>query len=284
MGLAWVDDGPADEGEPDLRFGGRPLLLEAMEWPCCPLTGAPMLFRGQVPLALTALASFDDDRLISMFECQGERSAGGCAQGCGVALVLDGSAAVLRDPPASAGFDVLLTHLGEQPEQLRHTLDALELTLPRRTPSVLLENVPPSIAHATAAALGAVGAVAKALSSPPTVMSHFAAGKVVPFEDGFPGARKTTLPPLDYIIQQQDVSPMRGVFGGTHPGYRDHAYRCDCGRVTRTAVQLLSNHSQDPRVQLDGAHVQYCTACGQVSMHRNPRGTGSRSAESVASQ
>lgn len=270
MGIAWMDDDPGAEAEPDLRFGGNPLLQESVAWPSCPSHGTPMLFRCQVPLALTALVQFDDPRIVSIFECQNPEPRGPSRCGGGCALLVDGNDLALRRPPQTVSFDVVLESFGTNPESVHQTLRALEVDLPKQLPAVLLEAVPPSIGEATAATLSAAGALASVHASPPTVLTPARGGRLVPFEDELVGMRRTTLPPLEDLVTDGEFAAMRGVLGSGSRGYRDHAYRCSCGKPTRTAMRLLESPSNDPRIHLGPAHVQVCTACGTASLHCAP--------------
>lgn len=98
MGLAWVDDLPPDSTEPALRSGGLPLLPVAARWPACPVCGLALLFRAQVPLALTSLVPFDDPRLLLVFECYAVHDDGACA---GAAALLVAEPLIPRLAPAS---------------------------------------------------------------------------------------------------------------------------------------------------------------------------------------
>ena len=263
MGIAWVDDGATDEQELDLRWGGRPLLPQSQPWPTCPDAGTPMLFRGQIPLALTSLASPLDDRMLAVFECHhhvAERSTSPCHHGA--VLILPGSGLALRDPPRVASYDVVLSDPGDQPQALQQTLSALDLTLPTAFPAWLLDAVPPSLADATVAALSSCGAKAEVRASPPMVLPECVGGRMVPFEAAERNARTTTLPPLEQLLKPSEHACMRGVLGGTVQDGRHSGVDCRCGQQARIAAQLFACPTSDPRIELGSAYVVHCSHCG----------------------
>jgi len=234
-----------------------------------------MLFRAQIPLALTSLVDVDDDRLLLVFECHARSEHGRCDGG--EVLVVRTPLELAEAPPASA-YDVVLTDLGERPEQVWNVVEQLfvgdaagfeDLAPP---PVVILPTSPGSIAEQALAMVREAGGKAELRSAPVTELRRSWGGRLVPFEDGYPGTRRTTLPPLSTLLNGHgDRVAMRGLFGGTTPGYRDHPSPCGCGRPTRTAVRLLGETGApggDPAIRLGPATVQVCLACDRATLHR----------------
>lgn len=81
VGIAWFDEQPPPMDEVTLRSGGLPLMGPATSWPSCTTCGVPMLFRAQLPLAISGLARHDDDRVVLVFECHAWANGQPCAQG-----------------------------------------------------------------------------------------------------------------------------------------------------------------------------------------------------------
>ena len=266
MGIAWFDDEAPPEGEAELRTGGRPLLAVDQEWPLCPVCSQPMLFRAQVPLAMTSLVPYTDDRLVSLFECHAVTEDGPCTGA--VALVSTGER-VLRDPPEAVLFDVWLRAGDPNALGLARVLEAYDLPDGIEPPFALLTGAPLAMAEATLEALRATGADVELRPSPPTLLSKTWGGRMVPFDDGVPGMRRTTLPPLPELMTEIGRVPMRGIFGGATPGYRDHAFSCECGQATRTAVRLLAIEEPDASGAVLGpSTLQFCSACGKATLLR----------------
>jgi hypothetical protein len=114
MGIAWLDaDASPPMDAPVLRTGGLPLLGKAQEWPECARCEVPMLFRAQIPLGITSLASPADDRLMLVFECHAETEYGPCD--AGTVLLSTGDRGP-REAPLLRQFDVVIDHLGEDPQ------------------------------------------------------------------------------------------------------------------------------------------------------------------------
>lgn len=88
--------------EATLRMGGLPLMGASPPWPGCPLCDRPMLFRVQLPLAVSGLVGFDDDRVVLLFECHAWRHGEECTQS--EVLVARGGLSP-RDPPRRATSD-----------------------------------------------------------------------------------------------------------------------------------------------------------------------------------
>ena len=57
MGIAWCDGAAVKMEAVELRSGGLPLVPDDEPWPACPRCAAPMLFRAQIPLAMTTVVS-----------------------------------------------------------------------------------------------------------------------------------------------------------------------------------------------------------------------------------
>jgi hypothetical protein len=261
MGIAWFDDDPPPPLARELRSGGLPLLPSRTEWPACPRCSLPLLFRAQVPVALTSLAPFDDERLILVFECHAETDEGACAGG--LALVVEGELEV-RTPPIAPLCDVLIDDPGPTPSRLLEVLRMLEAKMPFDYPFTALRTVPASLAEQALVAIREAGAEARAKAAPPTTLAPARGGKLAPFEDGFVGTRRTTLPPLRELMSEKRT--MVGIFGGATPGYRDHALVCACGAQTRTAFRLLADESSEPA--LGPAALQLCPRCSHAELLR----------------
>jgi hypothetical protein len=261
MGIAWFDDEPPPPTARELRTGGLPLLPPRLEWPACPRCSLPLLFRAQVPLVLTSLAPFDDERLVLVFECHAETDSGACSGGA--ALVVQGELEQ-RTPPPAPLCDVVIVSPGPTPNRVIDVLRMLEAKTPFEYPFVALRTVPASIAEQALIAIRDAGGDAHARSAPPTTLAAARGGRLAPFEDGFVGTRRTTLPPLRDLMTQKRI--MRGIFGGATPGYRDHALLCACGGQTRTAFRLLGDESGDPA--LGPAAVQLCPKCSHAELLR----------------
>ncbi|MBN1655828.1 MAG: hypothetical protein JXA30_18830 [Deltaproteobacteria bacterium] len=286
MGIAWFDDDPPPMEEPTLRIGGIPLLSPELKWPSCSRCGLPMLFRAQVPLALTSLVSPFDNRLLLFFECHAKLLRTPCDGG---ALLITNGVVSPRMAPKCHNFDVLLFDYGEQVQQVKAVVNSLQEGVVEREserstslyakkssaskrliskPKTVLSNVPPSIGSQAVHMLSELGATVELLPVSPTTLPHVRGGKLVPFDDGSPGTRNTTLPPISKIQADFGLQTMRGLIGGATPGYRDYSYNCNCGRQTRTAVRLLADTS--PRViTLGPAVAQICLHCNSGSLHRH---------------
>jgi hypothetical protein len=100
-----------------------------------------------------------------------------------------------------------------------------------------------------------------------TTLPGVRGGRLIAFDDAIPGLRKTTLPPLDEIRALFGERAIRGLIGGATPGYRDYAFRCNCGRRTRTAVRLLADTSMKG-IRLGAAVAQICIHCGTGNLYR----------------
>lgn len=257
-----------------LRTGGLPLLPSGAAWPTCGRCGMPMLFRAQVPLAVTSLVGVDDPRLLAVFECYAEGEHGPCDGGA--VLVVDQEDVEIAEAPAPEAHDVVLLDLGRSPSRVWEVIENLvsdsresvdDLAPP---PVTLVPASPLSIAEQVVSVVEEVGGVAVLRPTPVTRLRAVWGGRLVPFEDGFPGTRRTTLPPLSNIMKAQGrPRVMRGLFGGMTPGYRDHPTPCTCGRPTRTAVRLLGQRKPDETgVRLGPATVQVCLPCSRATLHR----------------
>lgn len=109
MGIAWFDEQPPPMDEVTLRAGGLPLMGPTTSWPACRTCDAPMIFRAQLPLAISGLVRHDDDRVVLVFECHQWTGREPCAQG---AVVVSRGQVTPRRPPlqgasAADGFSVL---------------------------------------------------------------------------------------------------------------------------------------------------------------------------------
>jgi len=234
-----------------------------------------MLFRAQIPLALTSLVDVDDDRLLLVFECHAHGEDGGPCDGGDVVVARRPYG--LADAPPAQAHDVVLTDLGANPDAVWKVVEQLfvgdevrfdDLAPP---PVTIVPTSPSSIAEQAIAMVRDAGGRAELRPAPVTQLGGVWGGRLVPYEDGFPGTRKTTLPPLSTLMNGNGKrTAMRGLFGGTTPGYRDHPSPCTCGRPTRTAVRLLGETGA-PRgggVRLGPATVQVCLACDRATLHR----------------
>lgn len=96
MGLAWFDGESVPLEAVELRSGGLPLLPAGTAWPACARCATPMLFRAQVPLALTTIVGPLDERTLLLFECHAEHDGAPC--GGMLALVTSGEGTP-REPP-----------------------------------------------------------------------------------------------------------------------------------------------------------------------------------------
>ena len=96
MATAYFETPPPPETDVATRFRGHPLLTPEQLWPGCTTCGSAMEFQGQWATG--------PGELIALFQCQAD--PGGCAEwdadsGGNAALVVDGTAAALREPSAS---------------------------------------------------------------------------------------------------------------------------------------------------------------------------------------
>lgn len=272
MGIAWFDEAPPPMEEPALRTGGAPLLPEGEAWPTCPRCEMPMLFRAQLPLALTGLVGFDDDRLVSVFECHARLDAEPCEEGA----VIVRSAAQLkpRMAPDTQGFTIVLHELGSRPGPVLRTVasiaDAEQTIDDADLPAVILWGAPPSIANETVRAIADQGGRAELLPHPPTQLARCVGGKLVPYDDDVPGTHRTTLPPLRELVGSQETGMMRGLFGGNFPGDTQGIAPCTCGRNRKTVVRLFAHRDRDPSgAHLGPASVQVCLRCGSGNLLRS---------------
>lgn len=95
MGIAWCDGAAGQMEAVELRSGGLPLVPDGEPWPACPRCAAPMLFRAQIPLAMTTVVGPGDERVLSLFECH----AGRGSKACDGALALVATGACSPRPP-----------------------------------------------------------------------------------------------------------------------------------------------------------------------------------------
>lgn len=260
-------------GEAALRTGGLPLLDKDRSWPRCLVHDLPMLFRTQVPLAVTSLVAWDDDRILQVFECHAREQKTGCLEGH--ALVVGGDLAA-TEPPESDAFDVIVQSVGGTPEAVLKLSAALAACDPIppdqsvQTPFTVIQSCPGYVAREAARALGQVGGRASLAPSAPTLLGSCHGGRLMPFEDGEVGSFRTTLPPLEGIIEAARTGTMRGLIAGATPGYRDHSFLCECGRVTRTALRLFADsRRRQETICLGPATVQVCLKCDRAWLHRN---------------
>lgn len=269
MGIAWFDDVPPPMEEPALRTGGLPLMAEGDSWPDCPRCELPMLFRAQLPLAVTSLVAPDDPRLLLLFECHAVDEEGCTCDGSEVRIVDASRKLAPLEPPAACAFDVMLLDVGERAAEVMRIASALsdrELDLSAtKLPLALLRAAPASIAQETVRTVCDAGGSAQTLPCPPTTLPMMHGGKLVPFDDAMTGVRKTTLPPLGELMTQANRGKMRGLLGGSTPGYRDHSIQCSCGSPSRTAVRMLA--TQGP-YSLEPSVVQVCLRCNSASAFR----------------
>ena len=231
-----------------------------------------MLFRAQVPLALTSLVSFADSRVLSVFECHATHDTGPCD---GAAAYLLADPLELREAPRSATRDVILTETGSHPDRVGRIVDAVDGYggLGRMVlPAVILRIAPLSIARETVRAILEAGGHAVMRESAPVVLGDVRGGKVVPFDDGPRAFSRTTLPPLESVAGRGNRGGVLALLGGSLPGYRDFAFRCACNRPTRTAFRLLAQRDADSRTGIapGAAAAQVCLQCSVASVHRTP--------------
>lgn len=286
MGIAWFDDEPPPMEEPTLRIGGIPLLTIDQAWPICSRCGLPMLFRAQVPMALTSLVSPFDDRLLHFFECHANLRQKPCDSG---SLVIANGNLLPRTAPECHNFDVVLISYGNNSKRIREVVESLRGCFDEedservtslftrkaasrgnryRTPTIVLNNVPSSIGNQAVHTLNELGAIVELIPVSPTTLPDIRGGKLVPFDDGSPGVCRTSLPEISRIQSDYGVQSMRGLIGGAAPGYRDYAFTCNCGRRTRTAVRLLADASVRT-LSLGPATAQICLHCGSGSLFRS---------------
>lgn len=288
MGIAWFDDGDLAVEDGNLRLGGLPWLGETQGWPRCVECGVPMLFRGQIPLALTSLVGPSDGRLLSIFECHaqlrwrspatGLDDGGSCLEG---SVVVTRGSHVLRHPPAPDRFDVVLDALGPDEASVQRVMEAFweqqesandnhEVDPSPRTrsepPVVMMSNVTNEIGHTALSMVQQLGASGRLAPVAPTTLMQARSGRLVPYDDGT-SARMTTLAPLLELSEQLGRKAIRGLIGGATPGYRDYAHTCSCGRPTKTAVRLLGDTHMKP-VALGPAVAQFCMGCGNATLLR----------------
>lgn len=242
------------------------------DWPMCRRCDVPMLFRAQLPLSCTSLVSFDDDRLVLVFECHARTDDGICDEGT---VRISGGDLVPREAPHCTTYDVILNSLGDHPDKVRRVLIALgdASRLPNLSrvplPTTVVFGSLPSIAREVALSIEQAGGQSGLRPSPATTLSEMRGGRLVPFDDGTPGVRRTTLPPLRDLVTATKKAAMRGLLGGATPGYRDHSFACGCGRPTRTAVRFLADKAPDPAgVVLGPAVAQVCIKCSNGTLHR----------------
>ena len=270
MGIAWFDDSPPPMEEPALRTGGLPLMPEGASWPDCPRCELPMLFRAQLPLAVTSLVAPNDQRMLLLFECHAVDEQGCTCDGCEVRLVDAAEPLKPLEAPAASAFDVMLLDMGPEPDDVLRIAAALgdggqPTSESVKLPMALLRAAPASIAQEAVRTLCDAGGTAHTHPCPPTVLPMMHGGKLVPFDDATTGVRKTTLPPLGELMTQANRGKMRGLLGGSTPGYRDHSIQCSCGAMSRTAVRMLA--TQDG-FSLEPSVVQICLRCGTASAFR----------------
>ncbi len=286
MGIAWFDDEPPPMEEPTLRIGGIPLLTSDQTWPICSRCGLPMLFRAQVPMALTSLVSPFDDRLLLFFECHANLHRKPCDSG---SLVVANGPVSPRTAPECHNFDVVLIGYGTNANRVAEVVKSLRGCFDEgdservtslfnhksatsgssyKTPTIVLNNVPSSIGHQAVHTLSELGAIVELFPVSPTTLPDIRGGKLVPFDDGSPGVCRTSLPGISKIQSDYGVRSMRGLIGGAVPGYRDYSFTCDCGRRTRTAVRLLADASVRT-ISLGPATAQICLHCSCGSLFRN---------------
>jgi hypothetical protein len=270
MGLAWLDYGAPRMDEVALRTGGLPLMPAGAEWPECPACGLPLLFRAQVPLAMTSLVPFDDDRLLLLFECHAVHDDGACD---GTHAVIVSGALRPREAPPPTTCDVVLRDEGEHPLSVARILRAIDGN--RGTgrmvlPATILRGMPVSIARATSCAIASAGGAAGIRPTAPTQLGTVRGGRVVPFDDGPGASYRTTLPPLDALAREMRRDRIRGLMGGTPGAPRDSSYTCACARPMRTAVRLLAHHESDPDtgVLLGAAAAHVCLRCSRAALYR----------------
>lgn len=268
MGIAWFDGDPVEMEALELRSGGLPLLTESTPWPACPRCDAPLLFRAQIPLAMTSLLSPLDERTMMLFECHAETEGTLCD---GAAAVLSTGECAPRQPPAAQAFDVFLDEAGPNPEDVAGILGRLAGEDARwpAAGQIVARGIPAAMAEQTVRILEEAGARIVLRESPPTTLASVNGALLMPFDDGVDGASRTTLPALGGLVGSSKRR-MRGLIGGATAGYRDHSFTCTCGKPTRTIARLLA--VSDAGVELAPAVAQLCLACGRAHYHR----TGAR--------
>lgn len=272
MGIAWLDaEASPPMDAPVLRTGGLPLLGPNQAWPECARCEVPMLFRAQIPLAITSLAAPDDDRLLLVFECHAETEFGPCDAG---ALLFSTGNRGPRQAPELRQFDMVIEDMGGDAKRVLELVSALSdgksgAGPAPKTPWVFMRGVPTSIADESLNALSLAGAKVSKHPSSTVVLPESHGGVLVAFDDGQPGMSKTTLPPLHGLVAGVGKKRMRGLIGGATPGYRDHSFVCSCGRATRTAVRLLAVRGENEAPSLGPAVAQLCLACSTGSLHRS---------------
>jgi hypothetical protein len=285
MGIAWLDDDPPPMAEPALRIGGMPLLSSEQLWPNCPRCGLPMLFRAQIPLALTSLVSPYDDRLLLFFECHAHIHSTPCNGG---ALIITKGVASPREAPVCQYYGVHLFSFGDFSEHVARVIEALQDDPDEnelegamsshirrsanekerfKTPLLVLNNVPSSIGFQALHTLSELGATVELVPVSPTTLPEIRGGKLVPFDDGSFSACRTTLPSIRKIHDNFGAKALRGLMGGATLGNRDYTYSCSCGRQTRTAVRLFADDSVRI-IPLGQTIAQVCVHCGTGSLYR----------------
>ena len=265
MGIAWFDGNAVAMEALELRSGGLPLLPDDAPWPTCPCCEAPLLFRAQIPLALTSLVGPLDERTLLLFECH----AAPDGEPCGGALaVLASGRCTPRQPPAALAFDVLLEDAGPDPAHLAEVLARLGSEAPPRLilGQAVARAIPATIAEQTLRVLEDAGAQLVLREAPPTTLASMFGGLLVPFDDAAPGSPRTTLPPLAGLGVGLQAGRMRGFLGGATVGARDHSFACRCGKPTRTVARLLGVPEGD--LSLLPAVAQLCLGCGRAYYHR----------------
>jgi hypothetical protein len=265
VGIAWFDERPPPMEEVTLRTGGLPLMQADTPWPTCPLCARAMLFRAQLPLAVSGLVGFDDGRVVLVFECHDRLEGERCSEG---AVVFAEGHLEPREPPTSDAYRVTVTHLGDDPDRVHRLVDRIGLPWaqegdrPPTAPFDLLWSAPPSIAEQTAREVEGAGGTVEVWPSPPTVTAPVG-GKLVPFDDDVPWAHRTTLPPLRALATTAAHGRLLGLLGGFSPGARDSTAPCGCGRRRRTVVRLVAVDPESPSgVVLGPTTVQACLRCG----------------------
>ena len=270
MGIAWFDDVAPPAEDRALRVGGLPMLPQDQPWPVCPRCDLPLLFRAQVPLALTSLVAFDDDRLLLLFECHAFRQDGPCD---GSAVIISSGPTVPRPPPRDELFDVWLgvprsTAVRALVCRLRACDSDCQCAQDAGAP--VLAAVPASIAGGASAVLNQVGGRTLLRPSAPTILTESHGGRLVPYDDCLPGFHRTTLPPLEHLDALADGAIMRGLLGGPRAVPGGHHSNCRCGRPPRTAVRLLRHRQADPCGAHPGpAWAEVCLRCGEGELRRS---------------
>jgi len=232
-----------------------------------------MLFRGQAPLSLTGLVSYDDPRVLLIFECHARPNGHACLEG--EAIMVQGDLC-LTEPPAVESFDVVLEGYGDAPAEamrLAAALAAADLEVGdepcSKTPFVVMQACPRYIAEEASRALRYVGARVSLAPTAPTTLGSCHGGRLMPFDEGRPGRARTTLPALDGLVGAARGGTMRGLLAGDSPGYRDYSFHCSCGRPTRTALRLLAHREPHGGPRLGPAIVQVCPRCDRAWLHRS---------------